>query len=120
MKISVNKIDILSGRQRSRSQKSHDSLRIVARHWYPRCEHTIVGMPCQCDALRPYALTQSALVLAAPGAFSPAAAWKKTFLSLVFGRLRPKTKEKEVLFHPAGGDSGLVAVQPQQGRRPEV
>jgi hypothetical protein len=34
-------------------------------------------------------------MLAAPGAFPPAAAWKKTFLSLVFGRLRPKTKEKK-------------------------
>jgi hypothetical protein len=42
-------------------------------------------------------------------AFSPAAAWKKTFLSLVFGRLRPKTKEKEILFRPAGGDSSLDA-----------
>jgi hypothetical protein len=57
-------------------------------------------------------------MLAASRAFSPhstgsgqaAAARKKTFLSLVFGRKRPKTKEKEVLFRPAGGDSGLVAV----------
>jgi hypothetical protein len=37
---------------------------------------------------------------------------KKTFLSLVFGRLRPKTKEKDVLFHPAGGESGLDAGRP--------
>jgi hypothetical protein len=55
------------------------------------------------------------LVLAAPGAFSPAAAWKKTFLSLVFGRLRPKTKEKEVRFHPAAGETRPCRVSTNAG-----
>jgi hypothetical protein len=46
------------------------------------------------------------------GLFSPAAARKVTFLSCVFGRLRPKTQERDVLFRPAGGEKALMRLAP--------
>jgi hypothetical protein len=43
-------------------------------------------------------------MLAASKAFSPAAAWKLTFLSVVIDDFAAKTTEKDGFYHPAEGN----------------